>query len=126
VEQLANGDLLDAAEDAGFDVLLRSDQNIRYQQNLVGRKIAIVLFSKARWRLIKLVVAQIVTAVDAAQPGTVTRWLRFHHDSFSSLFLCLFCLLVFARPSVASFRDRVSVRNNNHFAAQWLAYVYPL
>ena len=70
--KLANGDLLNAAEDAGFDVLLTTDQNIRYQQNLVGRKIAIVVLSKARWRLIKPVVAQIVTAVDAAQPGTLT------------------------------------------------------
>jgi hypothetical protein len=43
--KLTNGDLLNAAEDAGFDVLLTTDQNIRYQQNLVGRKIAIVALS---------------------------------------------------------------------------------
>jgi hypothetical protein len=64
--------LLNAAEDAGFDVLPTTDQNIRYQQNLVARKIAIVVLSKARWRLMKPVVVQIVTAVDAAQPGTLT------------------------------------------------------
>jgi hypothetical protein len=46
--RLANGDLLNAAEDAGFDVLLTTDQNIRYQQNLVGRKIAIVVLSKGQ------------------------------------------------------------------------------
>jgi hypothetical protein len=38
--QLENGDLLDAAEAAGFDVLVTSDQNIRYQQNLAARKLA--------------------------------------------------------------------------------------
>ena len=34
---LRNGELLDAAEAAGFDILLTTDKNIRYQQNLTGR-----------------------------------------------------------------------------------------
>ena len=42
-DRLINGALLNAAEDAGFDVLLTTDKNIRYQQNLKGRKIAIVV-----------------------------------------------------------------------------------
>ena len=41
-DRLSNGDLLTEAERAGFDVLLTADKNIRYQQNLTGRKIAIV------------------------------------------------------------------------------------
>jgi hypothetical protein len=41
-DRLRNGELLDAAEAAGFEVLLTTDHNIRYQQNLSGRKIAIV------------------------------------------------------------------------------------
>jgi hypothetical protein len=40
---LTNGDLLTAAETAGFDVLLTTDKNLRYQQNLATRKIAIVV-----------------------------------------------------------------------------------
>ena len=39
---MRNDDLLRSAEDAGFDVLVTADKNIRYQQNLAGRKIALV------------------------------------------------------------------------------------
>ena len=39
-DQLRNGDLLAAAEDAGFDILLTTDKNMRYQQKLTGRNIA--------------------------------------------------------------------------------------
>ena len=41
--QIENGELLDAAEAAGFDVMVTSDQNIRYQQNLTGRKLALIV-----------------------------------------------------------------------------------
>jgi len=44
-DELENGDLLSAAEDAGFDVLLTTDNSIAYQQNLKARKIAIVLLA---------------------------------------------------------------------------------
>ena len=40
---LANGLLLDAAERANFDILVTADQNIRSQQNLAGRRIAMVV-----------------------------------------------------------------------------------
>lgn len=40
---LNNGDLLTAAENARFDVFLTVDQSIEYQQNLVGRRIAIII-----------------------------------------------------------------------------------
>jgi hypothetical protein len=48
-ERLENGDLLTAAETAGFEVLVTSDKNIRYQQNLTGRTIAIVVLSQVQW-----------------------------------------------------------------------------
>lgn len=38
-----NGDLIHAAEEAAFDLFITTDRNIRYQQNLSGRKIAILL-----------------------------------------------------------------------------------
>ena len=47
-DTLSNGDLLNAAEAAGFAVLVITDQNLRYQQNLTGRQIAIVVLGKAR------------------------------------------------------------------------------
>jgi hypothetical protein len=55
-----------------FDVFLTTDRNIRYQQNLSGRRIAIVVLSKARWRLIRKELPAIVTAVGAAAPGSFT------------------------------------------------------
>jgi len=42
-DRISNGQLLSVAEDAGFDLLLTTDKGIRYQQNLTGRKIALVV-----------------------------------------------------------------------------------
>jgi hypothetical protein len=70
-DTLGNGELLDAAEAAGFEVLVTTDRNIRHQQNLTGRKLAIVVLGKARWRLIKLRLTEIAAAVSAAAPGSV-------------------------------------------------------
>jgi hypothetical protein len=71
-DTLRTGGLLDAAEAAGFDLLVTTGQNIRYQQNLTGRKIAIVVIGKGRWRLIRPLLPQIVAAVNAATPGSYT------------------------------------------------------
>ena len=51
-DTLSNGDLLKAAEEAGFEVLLTTDTNLPHQQNLKGRKLAIVILSKNRWSLV--------------------------------------------------------------------------
>jgi len=67
-----NGELLDAAEAAGFEVFVTTDRNIRYQQNLANRKIAIVVLSKARWTLVTARLPEIAAAVDAAKPGSFT------------------------------------------------------
>ena len=69
-DTLTNGELLAAAEEAGFQVLLTTVKNIRYQQNLDGRKIAIVVLGKGRWRLIRPMIPQIIATVNAATPGT--------------------------------------------------------
>ena len=69
---MKNGDLLTAAEKAGFEVLLTSDKNIRYQQNLGGRKIAIVVLTIGRWEPVRRMLAEIATAVNAATPGSYT------------------------------------------------------
>lgn len=69
-DALRNGELLDAAEAAGFDVFVTTDRNIRYQQNLTGRRLAIVVLGKGRWRLIKSRLPQVAAAVAAATPGS--------------------------------------------------------
>ena len=68
--RLSNGELLTTAEAAGFDVLLTTDKNIRYQQNLTSRKIAIVLLGKQQWPELQAHVQLVVAAVNAATPGT--------------------------------------------------------
>lgn len=69
-DRLRNGDLLTAAEEAGFDVLLTTDKNIRYQQNLAGRKIAIVVLSQQQWPRLRDHVRRVGEAVNAAKPGS--------------------------------------------------------
>lgn len=71
-DALRNGELLDAAEAAGFDVFVTTDRNIRYQQNLTGRRIAIVVLGMGRWRLIRNRLPQIAAAVTAATLGSFT------------------------------------------------------
>lgn len=58
-DRLENGELLRAAEDAGFDVLVTTDNSIAYQQNLKGRTIAIVLLSRNRWSMVQRMVRKI-------------------------------------------------------------------
>ena len=67
---LLNGELLRVAEVAGFDVLLTTDTSLPHQQNLKGRRIAVVVLNKNRWLLIKPRLAEIVSAVGLAKPGT--------------------------------------------------------
>ena len=67
---LANGDLLRVAEEAGFEVMLTTDTSLPRQQNMRGRKLAVVILTKNRWALIKPRMKDIVAAVDSAKPGT--------------------------------------------------------
>jgi hypothetical protein len=69
-ERLVNGDLLDTAEAAGFDLLLTADKNLRYQQNLTGRKIAIVVLGNAQWPTLRRYVEKVVDSVNVATPGS--------------------------------------------------------
>ena len=68
---LENGVLLDAAEQAGFDLLLTCDQNVRYQQNFASRKLALVILSSNHWPTLRRIAARIATAVDFVQTGQI-------------------------------------------------------
>ena len=65
-----NGRLLRAAEDDKFDVLVTGDQTLAYEQNLAGRRLAIVALSAVEWRIVKAYLAEIVAAVNVALPGS--------------------------------------------------------
>lgn len=69
---LKNGRLLDAAQAEGFEVFLTVDQNIRYQQNLKGRKIAVIVMIAAGGITVddlKPLVPEIEKMLEVAQPG---------------------------------------------------------
>ena len=72
-QRLENGALLDAAEQAGFDVLVTCDQNLRYQQNFTDRKLAVVILSTNHWPTLRPVAARIASVVDFMQRGQITR-----------------------------------------------------
>lgn len=67
---MENGELLTAAEQGGFDVFLTADKNLRYQQNLSSRKIALVVLGNSPWPLVRLHIAEIITALNAATRGS--------------------------------------------------------
>jgi hypothetical protein len=67
---LKNGALLTAAEQGGFDVFLSTDKNLRYQQNLADRKIAIVVIGVQQWPQLRPYVHLVVAAVNAAMSGS--------------------------------------------------------
>jgi hypothetical protein len=69
-DELSNGVLIDTAERAGFDLIVTTDKNIRYQQNLRARKIALVVLEHSQWPMVKLVAEKIVAVVNAAEPGS--------------------------------------------------------
>ncbi|HEX4785936.1 MAG TPA: hypothetical protein VH350_16460 [Candidatus Sulfotelmatobacter sp.] len=68
--QLENGELLKAAELDGFDVLVTSDQNIRYQQNLASRRLALVVLGSNIWPIVRNHAAAIAAAVEKAKPSS--------------------------------------------------------
>ena len=68
--ELANGDLLTAAEAGGFEIILTADKNIRYQQNLAGRRIALVVLGTNQLDILFSNVDQIRQACDTIQIGS--------------------------------------------------------
>lgn len=69
---LANGELLRAAEMAGYAVFITTDQSLKYQQNLAGRRIAILVLSTTRWRRMELKAVEIADAVGDLEAGSFT------------------------------------------------------
>ena len=65
---LTNGELLAAAEKQ-FDLVITTDRNLRYQQNLEGRKLAILVLPTPSWPRLRERVADIIQAAGAMKPG---------------------------------------------------------
>ena len=69
---LQNGSLISQAEAAGFDVLITTDKNWKYQQNLSERSLAIVVLLSTSWPKIQAKVFEVMVAVDGATKGSYT------------------------------------------------------
>jgi hypothetical protein len=66
---LKNGDLIRAADDAGFDVLLTADQKMYQQQSHLKRRVALVVLSRSERRVLEQNADAIKVAVERAQIG---------------------------------------------------------
>lgn len=69
--ELTNGNLLQMAEEAGFDVLVTSDKSIRYQQHLKGRRLALAVLSTNDWTHIRKATAVVLEAIAGIVPGVI-------------------------------------------------------
>ncbi len=63
-DRLANGELIDRAERQGYEVLVTTDQSMRHQQNLTGRRLGIIVLLSTKWPDVQLRIAEIRAAID--------------------------------------------------------------
>lgn len=70
--KLKNGELLDAAEKERFGVLVTTDANLKYQQNLAARQVAVVVLATPSWPRIQRAIGAIDRAIELAAPGSYT------------------------------------------------------
>jgi predicted nuclease of predicted toxin-antitoxin system len=68
---IQNGDLLDAADREGFDVLITSDQGFSHQQRMDGRRLGVLLLPTPDWNVLKDQAPAILQAIQRVSPGTV-------------------------------------------------------
>lgn len=66
---LQNSQLLQAAEEAGYDLLVTTDQNLKYQQNLGGRKLAVLVLLSTSWPRMRAHVQAIGQLIETMQIG---------------------------------------------------------
>lgn len=66
---LDNGDLIEKAEQEGFEVLITTDQNMQHQQNITGRKLAVLVLLTTAWPKIQLKIDDVREALTELNPG---------------------------------------------------------
>ncbi len=72
-DSFSNGELLKSAEEAGFDVLITSDKNLKYQQNLSKLRISIVVLDLflLKWEYVEILVPKIIEQLSNIVPAEV-------------------------------------------------------
>ncbi len=69
---LSNGDLLKSAEDKGYQIFVTTDRNLRYQQNLSDRQIAIVVLLSTSWPKIRTQTEKVCGVINAIKMSDYT------------------------------------------------------
>ena len=70
-ELIENGELIRKAEEEGYEVIVTTDQNMRYQQNLTGSRLAIVVLMATAWPRVQHRTKEIRAAIEEVQPGQI-------------------------------------------------------
>ena len=83
-ELLENGELIRKAEEEGYKVIVTTDQSIRYQQNLAGRRLAIVVLLSTAWPRVRDRTEEIRNAIEEVRPSVVS--LNYVYDNRQFLF----------------------------------------
>ena len=68
-DRLENGELIQKAEEEGYDVIVTTDQGMRHQQNLSDRRISIVVLLTTAWPRIQHRTEEVREAIEAVPPG---------------------------------------------------------
>lgn len=70
---LSNGELIRAARQYGFDVMITADQNIEHQQNLTGDPLAFVVLTTTHWPTIRENASLILAQLNQIAAGSFMR-----------------------------------------------------
>jgi len=70
--ELTNGELLDAAVREGYEILVTTDSNLRHQQNLADRRLAVVVLLSTSWPRIQQAIPTVIDTIRSAAPGRCT------------------------------------------------------
>ena len=68
--ELSNGLLLNEAN-AAFDILITTDQGLRFQQNLAELRLAVIVLPTTDWSIIRNYQQTVIAAIANARPGSV-------------------------------------------------------
>ncbi|MYC29458.1 MAG: hypothetical protein F4X65_05130 [Chloroflexi bacterium] len=69
--EVINGNLLENAERDGYEVLVTADQSMRYQQNMTGRQVAVIVLLSNRWPDVQSKIEEIRAALEGLGPGEI-------------------------------------------------------
>jgi hypothetical protein len=101
-ERLTNGDLIHAAENEGFEILLTTDKNLCYQQNLRDGAIAIVVIGHSQWPALRPHVQRVFNAVNTAARGSYAEVdIPYKSPDGRRLSRSISCMTLFSPPAGA-------------------------